>query len=183
MTSVRAWACPKMFSRVVGFRRSAGLCHEIIHVYPWGGRKLRACFQTEVIPVAVKWWNCVFGRLRREVCEIVFLEWCRILGRGGTGPASKSDWQVKKRERKEKSLRCTFELELRGGRTETSDKSAAIIERYQWLPSVSFMLSALSPNIRFLCGKHTSASSLAWMLSESPRGQWRSCPLSCGCSG
>lgn len=99
MTSVRAWACPKMFSRVVGFRRSAGLCDEIIRVSPWGRQKLPACFHSEVIRVPIKWRNSVFGRLQREVCVIVFPEWCRILGLGGTGPASKSDWQVKKRER------------------------------------------------------------------------------------
>lgn len=179
MTSVRAWACPKMFSRVVGFRRSAGLCHEIIYVYPWGGRKVRACFQTELVPV--EWRNRVLGRLEREVCELVFLEWCRILGRGGTGPASKSDWQVQKNGSEEKkAYGARFNWSC-GGVTRKPDIKVVRMLNVTRLPSVSFTLSALSPNIRFLCGKHTSASSLAWMLTELPRGQWRSCPLSCGC--
>lgn len=123
MTSVRAWACPKMFARVVGFRRSAGLCDEIIHLYPWGGHKRPTCFRTKVIPVPVEWWKpCFGGDFNGEVCAIVFLlEWCRILGRGGTGPASKSDWQVKTRAKigvggwgRKKSLRCTFRLNSNG---------------------------------------------------------------------
>lgn len=104
MTSVRAWACPKMFSRVVGFRRSAGLCHEIIHFYPWGKHTRTACFGAEVRRVPVKWRNGGFWETPTgSLSDRFFPEWCRILGLGGTGPASKSDWQVKKtppRERK-----------------------------------------------------------------------------------
>lgn len=97
MTSVRAWACPKMFSRVVGFRRSAGLCDEIIHLYPWGKQQQTACLWTEVIRLPAELWNGVFGETPRgSLSDRFFPEWCRIPGLGGTGPASKSDWQVKK---------------------------------------------------------------------------------------
>lgn len=153
-----------MFSRVVGFRRSARLRGEIIHFYPWGKQKQSAWFRTEAVRVAVEWWNRPFGRLRREVCLIVSPGVMSNPGTRRNGSSIKIRLTGKKKQRDRKNAYCApFHWS-----SSVSFDWFIICELSEAPRSVFKLLESVCPNIRFLCGQHSSASVslLAHMLTK-----------------